>query len=206
MVEGSVRRVRVRVGRAGYSRRVDFCGVRDVQGNGAGTKNYLRTEDGKCCFGGRCGSGALDMGDRSSSPANAGAQEPRTSSCLIPGPPPSRGNGIGRSCSSKTRALLRQDLTNPPKPHHPGGGRGPVGGVCQLSDACRYCDLSNWTPAFAGVVALDGNGGGWLARPVLSQPSIIVRICVANASIAKGLVIIDIPASRKPEASAAFSA
>ena len=40
--------------------------------------------------------------------------------------------------------------------HHPGGGRGPIGGLWHVSAAIRYCDLSNWAPAFAGVVFLLG--------------------------------------------------
>jgi len=40
--------------------------------------------------------------------------------------------------------------------HHPGEGRGPFGARCQLNAALRYCDLSNWAPAFAGVVFLLG--------------------------------------------------
>ncbi|VXC79926.1 hypothetical protein SPHINGOT1_20045 [Sphingomonas sp. T1] len=35
----------------------------------------------------------------------------------------------------------------------PGGGRGPVGGRLWRRAVRRYCDLPNWTPAFAGVVA-----------------------------------------------------
>jgi hypothetical protein len=36
--------------------------------------------------------------------------------------------------------------------HHPGEGRGPDGGRRLADVALRYCDLSNWAPAFAGVV------------------------------------------------------
>ena len=202
MVGGSVRRVRMRVGRAAYSRRVDFCGVREAQGGEAGTKNYLRAEDGKCCFGGRCGSGALDMGwDRSSSPANAGAQAPanagaqapRTSTSLIPGPPPSRGNGMGRSSSSKTRAPPRQNLTTPAK----------AGAKWGTLPTERCASLLR--PFHLGP-GLRRGGSNWTGLSCPPYPSIIVRICVASASIAKGFVIIDMPGSRKPDASAAFSA
>ena len=61
---------------------------------------------------------------------------------------------------------------------HPGGGRGQVGGRCQLNAPLRYCDLSNWAPAFAGVVFLLGDGHlayheGAVATarsPILAQP------------------------------------
>ncbi len=43
--------------------------------------------------------------------------------------------------------------------YHPGGGRGPVGGRCQLRSALRYCGLSNWAPAFAGVVGKEAGSG-----------------------------------------------
>ncbi len=39
-----------------------------------------------------------------------------------------------------------------------------------------------------------------------TQPSMILRMRVASAFIANGLVIIAIPGSRNPDASAAFSA
>ena len=186
MVGGSVRRVRVRVGRAGYSRRVDFCGVREAQGGEAGTKNYLRAEGGKCCFEGRCGSGALDMGwDRSSSPANAGAQAPRTSSYLIPGPPPSRGNRGDAKITS-----------NHPTPAKAGAQLGDGDNETQRAVTTTFPLGPRPSPGWWRLV-------GASCPP---QPSIIVRICVANASIANGLVIIDIPGSRKPDASAAFSA
>ncbi|VVT21258.1 hypothetical protein SPHINGO391_470174 [Sphingomonas aurantiaca] len=35
---------------------------------------------------------------------------------------------------------------------HPGGGRGPIGGRLQRSAVLPYFHLSNWAPAFAGVV------------------------------------------------------
>ncbi|VVT27686.1 hypothetical protein SPHINGO391_500051 [Sphingomonas aurantiaca] len=50
VVRGSVRRVRLSTGRPVYSRRVEFCGVRDVQGDEAGTKNYFGLGSGKCFF------------------------------------------------------------------------------------------------------------------------------------------------------------
>jgi len=53
-------------------------------------------------------------------------------------PPPPGGGGF--------YTLL--DLHNVPRP---GGGRGPVGGTLLIRDALRYCHLSNWAPAFAGV-------------------------------------------------------
>ena len=36
--------------------------------------------------------------------------------------------------------------------HHPGGGRGPIGCGALAYAARGYLDLSNWAPAFAGVV------------------------------------------------------
>ena len=81
MVRGSVRRVRLSTGRPTYSRRVEFCGVRDVQGDEAGTKNYFGLGSGKCFF----ANGNVEPATRS--------WGSRAWSCVIPGPPPSRGNG-----------------------------------------------------------------------------------------------------------------
>ena len=57
---------------------------------------------------------------------------------------------------------------------HPGGGRGPGGGRCQLRSALRYCGLSNWAPAFAGVVGKEvGVRAGFLP---LRGNSLVVRV------------------------------
>ena len=58
--------------------------------------------------------------------------------------------------------------------YHPGGGRGPVGGRCQLRSTLRYCGLSNWAPAFAGVVGKEvGVRAGSLP---LRGNSLLVRV------------------------------
>ncbi len=57
---------------------------------------------------------------------------------------------------------------------HPGGGRGPGGGRCQLRSALRYSDLSNRAPAFAGVVR---KGAGRRAGSLpLRGNSLLVRV------------------------------
>ena len=49
-------------------------------------------------------------------------------------------------------APLCSHCTCPEPPHHPGGGRGPIGKVVVTRDCAPLATSPNWAPAFAGVV------------------------------------------------------
>ena len=88
---------------------------------------------------------------------NAGQRIVTTTFSSGPWPPPGRCKGCGLH-----DAICRYSTGRPQRRwHHPGEGRGPVGGRWQRRTARHHSDLPTWAPAFAGVVIWGGRFRSW---------------------------------------------